>query len=177
MKTTTVISRCRSGARGGSRRPVRHAHTRLSDGLYGGAKAHGASYTELPALPVQPASSCAARPRVLHIDADPEAATSLARLLAPDADVIHAATLAQARHLVANGVFSLLVVDPALPDGDARALLPLPAATPVLVYAAYQPEWRGAAPEFLSKQATSARHLWSAISVLLGVSSGISAGA
>ncbi len=93
-----------------------------------------------------------------------------------NAHVTHAATLAQARKLLESDVFSLVVLDPVLPDGDARTLLPLLTGTPLLVYSANQPEWRGAAPAFLPKPWTSARQLWSAISGLLGVPATLTAG-
>ena len=135
------------------------------------------SYTEAPALPAQPAFAGPSRPRVLHVDADAAASAHLASLMAPDADVVHAPTLAAARHLMATGVFSLLVLDPALPDGDPRTLFPMLCGTPLLVYSALQPDWRGMAPEFLSKSWTSARQLWSTMSIMLGVRAGAGAGA
>ncbi len=116
------------------------------------------------------------RPRVLHVDTDLAAAGVLASLVVPEAHVTHAATLAQARKLLESDVFSLVVLDPVLPDGDARTLLPLLTGTPLLVYSANQPEWRGAAPAFLPKPWTSARQLWSAISGLLGVPATLTAG-
>ena len=116
------------------------------------------------------------RPRVLHVDTDLAAAGVLATLVVPEAHVTHAATLAQARKLLESDVFSLVVLDPVLPDGDARTLLPLLGGTPLLVYSANQPEWRGNAPVFLPKPWTSARQLWSAISGLLGVPATLTAG-
>lgn len=116
------------------------------------------------------------RPQVLHVDMDSGAAAVLASLLQPEAEVTHVATLAEARRMLENEVFSLVVLDPALPDGDARALLPLLAGTPLLVYSAHQPEWRGNVPAFLPKPWTSARQLWAAISSMLGIASGVSAG-
>jgi two-component system phosphate regulon response regulator OmpR len=116
------------------------------------------------------------RPQVLHVDMDAGTATALSSLLVPEAEVTHVTTLADARRLLQTDVFSLVVLDPALPDGDARTLLPLLSGTPLLVYSANQPDWRGASPAYLPKPWTSARQLWTAISGMLGIPSGISAG-
>lgn len=115
-------------------------------------------------------------PRVLLIDQDPESAEALSALLMPEAHVIHAATLAEARHLLRRDIFALVVLDPALPDGNAVTLLPLIVATPVLVYAEREPSWRQPATAFLPKPWTSQRRLWSTISQLLGVPATMSAG-
>jgi len=117
-----------------------------------------------------------ARPHVLHVDMDTGNATVLASLLVPEAQVTHVNTLAGARHALQGGVFSLVVLDPALPDGDARSLLPLLSGTPLLVWASSQPDWRGATPTFLAKPWTTARELWTAVATLLGIPSGITAG-
>ncbi|HEY0061710.1 MAG TPA: hypothetical protein VGC21_06295 [Telluria sp.] len=116
------------------------------------------------------------RPQVLHVDMDTSVGTVLSHLLDPEAQVTHVATLSDARRLLQSQVFSLVVLDPALPDGDARTLLPILSGTPLLVYAANQPEWRGATPVFLPKPWTSARQLWTAISGMLGIPSGMTAG-
>lgn len=116
------------------------------------------------------------RPRVLHVDADAVAAKILVTLLAPEAQVTAAATLAEARALLATDVFSLVVLDPALPDGDGRALLPLLGGTPLLVHCATQPEFRGFVPAYLPKPWTSARQLWVAVAGLLGIPASLSAG-
>ncbi|SHH27920.1 response regulator [Massilia sp. CF038] len=116
------------------------------------------------------------RPQVLHVDMDTSVATVLSHLLNPEANVTHVATLAHARRLLQSQVFSLVVLDPALPDGDARTLLALLNGTPLLVYSASQPEWRGSTPTFLAKPWTTTRDLWTAISGMLGIPSGIAAG-
>lgn len=116
------------------------------------------------------------RPQVLHVDMDTGAATVLASLLVPEAQVTHVPTLADARRMLESEVFSLVVLDPALPDGDARSLLPLLNGTPLLVYSASQPDWRGATPVFLPKPWTSARQLWAAISKMLGIPNVVCAG-
>lgn len=109
-------------------------------------------------------------PRVLHIDADAAAVKAIAALVAPEAVATHAATLAQARTLLATHLYSLVVLDPMLPDGDARTLLPLLGTTPLLVYSVNEPAWRSAAsPAYLPKPWTSARQLWVAIAGMLGI--------
>lgn len=115
-------------------------------------------------------------PRVLLIDQDPESAEALSALLMPEAHVIHAATLAEARHLLRRDIFALVVIDPMLPDGNAASLLPLIVATPVLVYAQREPSWCQPATAFLPKPWTSQRRLWGTISRLLGIPTTMSAG-
>ncbi len=116
-------------------------------------------------------------PRVLHVDTQAGTAAVLASLLGSDIHVTHVATLALARQLLQHQVFSLVILDPALPDGDARQLLPLLEGTPLLVYSDLQPEWRDTmAPPFLSKSWTTARQLWTAMSAMLWNTSALSAG-
>jgi two-component system phosphate regulon response regulator OmpR len=102
-------------------------------------------------------------PHVLHIDTDSKAARALALLLMPEAP------LAAARELLQRQLFSAVVLDPDLSDGDAAELLPALDGTPLLVYSAKQPAWRERSGVFLQKPWTSPRMLWSAISRLLGV--------
>lgn len=118
----------------------------------------------------------AAIPRVLLIDKDWDSAEALSALLMPEAHVIHAATLAEAQHLLRRDIFALVVIDPALPDGNAGSLMPLIVATPVLVHAQREPVWREPIAAFLPKPWTSPRRLWSTISRLLGVPTDMSAG-
>lgn len=111
----------------------------------------------------------AAPPQVLHIDSDDSAAQALALLLVPEARVTHAPTLAAARELLRQRIFSVVVLDPDLPDGDAAELLPALLGTPLLVYSARQPAWRGRTGVFLAKPWTSPHQLWTTISRLLGI--------
>lgn len=117
-------------------------------------------------------------PRVLHIDCDLAAAVALAALLVPEACVIHVRSVAEAKDRLAHEIFSLVVIDPSLPDGDAASLLPAMVTTPVLVYSANTPEWRDSrsAYAFLPKPWTSHRELWSVISGMLGISHRLAAG-
>lgn len=115
-------------------------------------------------------------PRVLLVDKDTDSATVLAALLTPEAQVIHAATLAEAQQLLRNDLFALVVMDPSLPDGNAASLMPLIIATPVLVHSVREPVWRDAVAAYLPKPWTSQRRLWNTISRLLGVPTNMSAG-
>ena len=115
-------------------------------------------------------------PRVLLIDKDPDTAKVMSALLTPEARVTHAATLAHAQQLLRNDIFALIIIDPALPDGNAASLMPLIVATPVLVHAVREPVWRDAVAAFLPKPWTSQRRLWSTISRLLGVPTNMTAG-
>ena len=182
MKTTALNTKCFAGTSlvEQPRGSLRHAHTpaRHTAGAGNVGAAPTLTYMEAPpAIKRDGQARSISHPRVLHIDADPAAASALAELLAPEAHVVHAATLLEARRLFATDVFSLLVIDPALPDGDARSLLSMLTATPVLIYAAHQPEWRGVEAEYLGKPWTTPRQLWSCIASMLGISSGITAGA
>ena len=115
-------------------------------------------------------------PRVLLIDKDGGTAKVLSALLTPEARVTHAATLAQAQQLLRSDLFALIIIDPALPDGNAASLMPLIVATPVLVHSVREPAWRDSVAAFLPKPWTSQRTLWSTISRLLGVPTNMSAG-
>jgi DNA-binding NtrC family response regulator len=112
-------------------------------------------------------------PRVLHVDADENAAIVLATLLVPDTQVVHADTLASARHLLETGEFALVVLDPDLPDGDGHTLIRsmrrMERHTPVLLYSASQPALHHQAHAFLPKPWTSPRQLWRTVSYLLGL--------
>lgn len=187
MKTITLSSKCFSGARGLSRGAI----TR------GGASAHSPvrRHTGVPQLTVSgqnlgyveapqalEGTDVAAlhvamgMRHVLHVDTDRPTASVLAAMLTNEARVTHVASLAQARNMLAANVFSLVIVDPALPDGDARTLLTLLANTPLLVYSAHQPEWRDAQVSYLPKPLTSARQLWLAVSTMLGLPGNLVAG-
>ena len=114
--------------------------------------------------------------RELLVDADPGAAAVLSALLAPEAQVVHAATLAEALRWLTTEIFSAVVIDPSLPDGDAAALLPALVATPLLVYSAHPPHWRDVQAAYLPKPWTSPRQLWVTISGMLGLVDSLAAG-
>jgi two-component system phosphate regulon response regulator OmpR len=124
-------------------------------------------------------ASANAIPQVLHIDKDRAASLSLGGLLMPEARVTNVATLSDARAILQKELFSLVVLDPDLPDGDAESLLALLAGSPLLVYSAQQPAWRApvsSASFYLPKPWTSSRRLWTTISTMLGLAQPTSAG-
>jgi len=120
----------------------------------------------------------AAQPHVLHVDADEDTALVLATLMMPEARVTHVHTLEAAARIVGEGDYSLLVLDPDLPDGDGAALFEAlrkaGSTTPVLLYSARHTVWRDQASGFLLKPWTSPRQLWSTVTRLLGVSPAMS---
>jgi two-component system phosphate regulon response regulator OmpR len=112
-----------------------------------------------------------AAPRVLHVDADADAALVLAALLVPETRVTHVASLAAAQALLRSEQFALVVIDPDLPDGDGGALLhhlhQHQSDARVLLYSARHPERHMAGSSFLPKPWTSPRQLWRTVSDLL----------
>jgi two-component system phosphate regulon response regulator OmpR len=115
-------------------------------------------------------------PHVLHIDRDTDSALALAILLTPEARVTHVPTLGAARAALRQQIFSVVVIDPNLPDGDCAELLPALRAIPLLVYSATQPHWRNWSGVYLPKPWTSRRKLWSTLSKMLGLPTFTSAG-
>ncbi len=114
--------------------------------------------------------------RVLLVDADSTTAAVLGTLLVPEAQVVHVATLAEAHGRLRAEIFSAVVLDPSLPDGDGADLLPALVATPLLVYSVRQPNWCGVQAAYLPKPWTSPRQLWVTISGMLGIAANLSAG-
>ena len=114
-------------------------------------------------------------PYVLLIDADGETAVALSSLLMPEARLIHAGSCAEARRLLETQLFSLVIVDPGLPDGDASRIVSAICNTPLLVYSAREPA-RLDQLTYLPKPWTTPRQLWSTISTMLGIGSGLTAG-
>jgi CheY-like chemotaxis protein len=155
--------------------PVRRAAAAPLQCAEGGADGKAKAGVEPLAPPVVHGAS-GGPPHVLHIDPDSTAAQALSALLMPEARVTHAPTLAAARELLRQHIFSAVVLDPALPDGDGAELMPALAGIPLLVYAASQPTWRGRRGVFLPKPWTPPRLLWTAISGLLGIPTLTSAG-
>ena len=180
MKPTSLTPKCMPAAR----RAVRtgksalvHAHTPARHWTPRAWVEPGPA--EQAAIKPRPLIADTAGPRVLHIDTENGTAAVLARLLGSDVHVTHVTTVARARQLLQDQIFSLVILDPTLPDGDASQLLPLLADTPLLVYSDQQPLWRdGPAPppRFLPKSLTTARQLWTAMAAMLFNTSALSAG-
>ena len=114
--------------------------------------------------------------RVLHIDSDNGTASVLAALLSPEAQVRHACSMAEAREVLRKDMFSLVVLDPQLTDGDGQLLLADIGQTPLLVHANARPHWCTTKDQFLPKPWTSHRQLWLTISGLLGFGSNLASG-
>lgn len=192
MKAATTHSRCTPGhspaSGAGERRAMSCAHTprrtpRVSwrcDAPRLTAPAKQASGQGAPQVAPwrepEVSQRNASVPRVLLIDSDSATAHALTDLLAPEAQVVHVPTLSEARRQLMTDIFSLVVMDPGLPDGDAGSLMAVLTSTPVLVYSERQPAWRHAAAVYLPKPWTSPRQLWSTISQMLGVPASMSAG-
>jgi CheY-like chemotaxis protein len=182
MKATGIIPKCRPGSHRADpppahvpvRRSVASPTLRFADSSDGGA-AHIVSVIH-PLEPLVLHQGPASAPHVLHIDKDSAAALALSVLLMPEARVTHVPTLAAAREQLKTHIFSAVVIDPTLPDGDAVELLPALTAIPLLVYSASQPAWRTRSGLFLPKPWTSPRLLWTTISQMLGLPTPTSAG-
>lgn len=80
------------------------------------------------------------RPRLLHVEDDPDIRAIVAQLVDGAATTVAAESLAAARRLLRETSFDLVVLDLTLPDGSGLDLLPeiaeTPAAPPVLVFSA-----------------------------------------
>ena len=187
MKSTALNNTCISGnrrlRRTGTSGAVASAHSLVRHRIAAAyVEAQPAAYIEVPAAVSarSPAEANTGHPRVLHVDPQSGTATVLASLLGSDVHVTHVATLAEARRLLQQQIFSLVILDPALPDADTRsllAMLPLLADTALLVYSDQQSTWRDARPApFLLKSSTTARQLWTQMSSMLWNTSAVSAG-
>ncbi len=83
----------------------------------------------------------AGKPRILHVEDDPDVVRVLAVVLAGEAEVVAARSLGEARRLLAGERFDAVILDLDLPDGVGLDLLPqLKApggrAVPVIVFSA-----------------------------------------
>lgn len=190
MKSTALNTRCSSGVRRVTRAgkasaalrahtPARHttAPARIEPLPAPQGLDHPAYLEDIAVQAWQSGIRGGSLPRILHVDTETGTAAVLASLLGSAVHVTHVATLAEARVLLHQQIFSLVILDPALPDGDAKALLPLLASTPLLVYSDLQPAWRDIPePVYLSKSLTNARQLWTRMSTMLFNTSAMSAG-
>lgn len=188
MTSTVPPTRCPSGLRRSgnvsavmrAHTPARHrtAHARVETLPAPQGLEHAAYFENtVAALAWRSSLPDGSLPCILHVDTQTGTAAVLASLLGSAVHVTYVDTLADARTLLKQQIFSLVILDPSLPDGDAKALLPLLATTPLLVYSDRLPEWRDvSASAFLPKSSTTARQLWTRMSTMLWNTSAMSAG-
>ena len=83
------------------------------------------------------------RVRILHIEDDPDVRQVLQTLVGKEVTVSAASSVVEARRLLRNQSFDLVVLDVGLPDASGLGILPhmvgLNANTPVLVFSAHEP--------------------------------------
>jgi signal transduction histidine kinase/CheY-like chemotaxis protein len=117
----------------------------------------------------------AARPRILHVEDDPDLAVIVATLVGEQVEIINAATRIDAVRLLQDGEFDLVILDLGLPDGSAADLLPLLGALgsgrapPVLIFSASVPgpEVARQVSDVMTKSLTTNEHLRARIQALL----------
>ena len=90
-------------------------------------------------------NEAANRPRILHVEDDADLCKVVATALAPFADTVSAASVAEARKAIAGNAFALAIVDIALEDGSGLDLLNAMMASgspdlPVIVFSARDAE-------------------------------------
>jgi DNA-binding response OmpR family regulator len=89
------------------------------------------------------AANAAKRPRVLHVEDDPDITNIVAGVLSRTAEVVNATTVLSAWELLKVEDFDLLILDIGLPDGSGLELLPVlrkATSTPIpsLVFSAHE---------------------------------------
>ncbi|MFY9822273.1 MAG: PAS domain S-box protein [Thermoanaerobaculia bacterium] len=111
--------------------------------------------------------------RILHVEDDPDLQRVVAAIIAGEAEVEAASTLAEARLCLSREHFDLVILDLALPDGSGLDLLTLlgnlAPPTPVLIFSAHEVdrEVAGHAASVLVKSQTSNRELLETIRSVL----------
>ena len=115
------------------------------------------------------------RPRVLHIEDDPDIFQVMQGIVGDIADLDHAGMLTEARQLLERCRYDLVILDLTLPDGSGQELLPLlngaTPSIPVMVFSAREMErehFRNVASA-LVKSRTSDAQLLATIKRLIGV--------
>jgi CheY-like chemotaxis protein len=109
------------------------------------------------------------KPHVLHVDSDDRCAEMVAGLLAPEVHVTRVSTLTDARRAIANDVYSLVILDPYLPDGNGAMLVSQLCETPVLLHSEKSPAWQDRVDGYLPKPWSTHRAMWLAVADLLGL--------
>ncbi len=107
------------------------------------------------------------RPRILHVEDDPDVLEVVRGIVGETADVVSARSLEEARRLLDEFSFHLVLLDLTLPDGGGAGLLPEleGRSIPALVFSAKDKalEMPPAVTEFLVKGATSNEDLRRAV--------------
>jgi len=117
----------------------------------------------------------AARPRILHVEDDPDLVVIVATLVGERIEIVNAATRADAVRRLQSEAFDLVILDLGLPDGSAADLLPLLGALgsgrapPVLIFSASVPgpEIARQVSDVLTKSLTTNDRLLERIRALL----------
>ncbi|QRN94896.1 PAS domain S-box protein [Archangium violaceum] len=106
-------------------------------------RAETCASTPPPRLPVESAAEPApglVRPRVLHVEADPDNRRVVADVLRDVADVVPAGSPPEAESALRTGPFPLVIAEPVLPEGGLLPLAPLLAAAPVVLFSVREAE-------------------------------------
>ena len=115
------------------------------------------------------------RPKVLHVEDDPDIFQVVHRVASEVVDLVQATTLAQARQMLAQCRYDLVVLDLDLPDGSGKELLPLLKGAlppvPVLVFSVYEIDLEDAkvVDATLVKSRTDNAQLLATIKRLVGI--------
>ena len=82
------------------------------------------------------------KPRILHIEDDTDVLQIVSAMLKDDATVSYAANLHDAKQMLKQETYDLVILDLALPDGSGVDLLPLlnrqTTSIPVVIFSAYE---------------------------------------
>lgn len=115
------------------------------------------------------------KPRVLHVEDDSDVIEVISTILQEIADITHATTLQDAKQLLTQTSFDLIILDLGMPDGSGLELLPFlqePSRTPVpvIIFSAREVEKTIAhqVAAVLVKSRTSNQELLDTIRVLIG---------
>ena len=113
------------------------------------------------------------RPRILHIEDDADVLRVVSALLSDRAEMSQAATLREARKMLRQQHFDLVLLDLVMPDGSGTELLPLinkqTPPIPVVVFSAYEVDGATAkmVAAILTKSRTSNEQLLDAIMAVI----------
>lgn len=82
------------------------------------------------------------KPRILHIEDDPDIVKVVSIIFRDIAEIVAASTLREAREMLAEESFDMVILDAVLPDGSGLDLLPFlreekKSDTPVVIFSAY----------------------------------------